>query len=77
MDVDPAAGSSDDLMPFELNLAAQGHGLDVSKDKLTVRYVGEGRHTCVLMYPPFLWADLDRITQTCRCRASSQHCLTS
>lgn len=42
MDVD--SSSEQELQPTDLNTSNHGHGLEISKDKLTVRYVGEGRH---------------------------------
>mmetsp|Transcript_45085 Transcript_45085/g.134586 ORF Transcript_45085/g.134586 Transcript_45085/m.134586 type:complete len:177 (+) Transcript_45085:167-697(+) len=41
-----AAGSpSAASQPSELNTAAQGHGLEVHRDKLTIQYKGDGRHS--------------------------------
>lgn len=34
-----------ELPPTELNTAVTGYGLEVSKDKLTVRYTADGRHS--------------------------------
>ena len=34
----------DEPLPSELSPSSYMHGLDLSKDRLTIRYVGEGRH---------------------------------
>lgn len=31
--------------PYELNTAATGHGVEIGRDKLSVRYHADGRHS--------------------------------
>ncbi|GFH07053.1 uncharacterized protein HaLaN_01799, partial [Haematococcus lacustris] len=39
------AGAWQEPVPSELNIVETGYGVEVQRDRLSVKYVGEGRHS--------------------------------